>query len=298
MPSGKNPWRKWLQRPQQFWARRVVFQIHLWTGLAAAVYVVVVSVSGGAIVLRQEIDKRVHNTVIEVRAGETPLSADQIQQRVQQARPADEILTIIEPRKPGRPFIVIFEAGNRRVQQSLDPYTGAVLGDPRPRVVRVLDWLTDLHDNLLSGFIGRTLNGLGALLLVVMSLTGAVIWWPGSRNWRRSTRVQWGARFARLNWDLHSAIGFWCYAFVLIWGVSGFLLCFPGTVDALLGGHVRYWLTRLHFGRFNLLLEGVWTLLGLAPAALAVTGALMWWNRVLSKKVKRSHKQKESVAAV
>ncbi|HTR38959.1 MAG TPA: PepSY-associated TM helix domain-containing protein [Bryobacteraceae bacterium] len=293
----RNLWRRWTDRPQQLWARKALFQIHLWTGIAAALYVIVVSVSGGAIVLRQEIDKRVPRTIPTISAG-TPLSPVQIQQRIEQAHPTDEILTIIEPRKPGQPFTVILEVGNQRVQRVLDPYTGAVLGDPRPPVVRVLDWLTDLHDNLLSGFIGRTLNGLGALLLVVMSLTGAVIWWPGSRNWRRSTRVQWRARFARLNWDLHSAIGFWCFVFVLIWGVSGILLCFPGTLDAVLGGHLRYWLTRLHFGRFNLALECVWTLLGLAPAALAVTGALMWWNRVLRKKVKRSRKQKEAVAAV
>ena len=297
MAIARSPWRRWTERPQSLWARRALFQIHLWTGIAAALYVIVVSVSGSAIVLRLELEKRIHKTVATV-DGRTPLSTDQIQQRVQRAYPAAEILNIIEPRKPGRPFIVILETGNQRVQRSVDPYTGAELGDPRPLVARALDWLTDLHDNLLSGFIGRTLNGLGAFLLVVMSLTGAVIWWPGSRNWRRSTRVQWGARFARLNWDLHSAVGFWCYLFVLIWGTSGICLCFPGTLDFVFGSQVRYWLTRLHFGRFNLALEGVWTLLGLAPAFLAVTGALMWWNRVLSKKVKRSRKQKESVAAV
>jgi uncharacterized iron-regulated membrane protein len=30
-----------------------------------------------------------------------------------------------------------------------------------------------------------------------------------------------GAHFARISWDLHSALGFWCFVFVLVWGVSG-----------------------------------------------------------------------------
>ena len=38
-------------------------------------------------------------------------------------------------------------------------------------------------------------------------------------------------------------------------------------------------------GRFNLVTEVLWTILGLAPALLAVTGALMWWNRVVRKKI-------------
>jgi uncharacterized iron-regulated membrane protein len=178
-----------------------------------------------------------------------------------------------------------------------DPYTGADLGDPRPWVDRVFGWLTDFHDNLLSGLMGRIVNGFGALVLVLMSLMGAVLWWPGIANWPRSTRILWGARFARVNWDVHSALGFWCYLFVLIWGISGIQLCFPGALDFVFGSEVRYWLTQLHFGRFNVVTEGIWTIVGLAPAILAVTGALMWWNRVLKKKVRRSQDRKATVAA-
>jgi uncharacterized iron-regulated membrane protein len=40
----------------------------------------------------------------------------------------------------------------------------------------------------------------------------------------------------------------------------------------------------LHFGEFfasDWPLKVVWVVIGLAPAFLFVTGALMWWNRVL-----------------
>jgi uncharacterized iron-regulated membrane protein len=56
---------------------------------------------------------------------------------------------------------------------------------------------------------------------------------------------------------------------------------------------VLEWLPRLHFGRFRTAptIQAVWAIVGLAPAIMFVTGALMWWNRVIRKRAAR-----ESVA--
>ena len=39
-----------------------------------------------------------------------------------------------------------------------------------------VDWLVHLHTNLLSGPAGRVLNGIGAIVVTMICLTGAVIW--------------------------------------------------------------------------------------------------------------------------
>jgi uncharacterized iron-regulated membrane protein len=45
---------------------------------------------------------------------------------------------------------------------------------------------------------------------------------------------------------------------------------------------VLYWLAQAHFGRFaGIPVKITWTVIGLAPAALFLTGMLMWWKRVL-----------------
>ena len=119
------------------------------------------------------------------------------------------------------------ENRNERIARLFDPYTGEDLGDPQPGAVRLLGWLTDLHDNLLAGLNGRAFNGIGAFLVMVMGATGAVIWWPGIKNWRRSMRIQRGVRFARLNWDLHSAVGFLVPTFRVDMGRLGYLPMFP-----------------------------------------------------------------------
>jgi uncharacterized iron-regulated membrane protein len=155
-----------------------------------------------------------------------------------------------------------------------------------------IEWLVNLHENLLAGSTGRFLNGIGAICLTLLCLTGAVIWWPGVKNWRRSLTVSWRAHFARINWDLHSAAGFWCFFFILLWGISGTYFSFPHLFDALFildpADHFTdqglFWLSQLHFGRFGWFTEALWSLLGLVPAVLAFSGIFICCRRMIYKK--------------
>jgi uncharacterized iron-regulated membrane protein len=155
-----------------------------------------------------------------------------------------------------------------------------------------LEWLVRLHASLLAGSTGRMLNGIGAASLAMLALTGAVIWWPGRAHWRRSLTVDWGARFPRLNWDVHSAFGFWFLPFVAMWGVSGLYLSQPQLFDVLLRfdpadrvvDRGLFWLTALHFGRFNRVTELLWVIAGLVLAILAFTGVFICCRRIIFKK--------------
>jgi uncharacterized iron-regulated membrane protein len=177
-----------------------------------------------------------------------------------------------------------------------------------PGAIRAISELTDLHDNLFGGDTGRTVNGAGAIAVFVMAATGLVVWWPGIRTWRRSLTLPRGVGGQRAIWHLHSLIGFWSLAFTFVFAASGMYLCFPNAfqdvADRLdppppdlslrISDQVIYWLAYLHFGRINGIgipchgpgvcdqaTKAVWALFGLAPAAMFVTGAIMWWNRVV-----------------
>ena len=115
------------------------------------------------------------------------------------------------------------------------------------------------------------------------------------------------------NWNLHSSVGFWSFLLVFMWAISGIYLAFPdpfqGVVDYLepfgnyknnetrFGDEFLRWLSRLHFGRFGgWPIKALWTVLGLVPLVLFITGAVMWWNRVLSPALQREREPKpESV---
>jgi uncharacterized iron-regulated membrane protein len=155
-----------------------------------------------------------------------------------------------------------------------------------------IEWLVDFHDNLLSGQAGRFANGIGAVCLTVLCLTGAIVWWPGIIHWRRSLTVNWKTHFARLMWDLHSALGFWCFFFVVIWGISGIYFAFPQAFNAIFSlfdprdrfaDQALMWLSDLHFRRFGWFAETIWALLGLVPLVLSITGIFLCCRRMIFK---------------
>ena len=49
--------RRVIRQPQGVWARKALFQIHLWTGIGVGLYIFVISVTGSAIVFRREITR-------------------------------------------------------------------------------------------------------------------------------------------------------------------------------------------------------------------------------------------------
>ena len=199
--------------------------------------------------------------------------------------------------------------GNEIKKRLFDPRSGSDLGDSVPTGIWLVSELLDLHDNLLAGPTGRKVNGVGALAVLAVAVTGLVIWWPGIKTWRRSLTLHRGVGWKRLTWHLHSMIGFWSLGFMLVFGLSGVYLGFPDAFQDLadrlepptaanagirIVDRIIYWLAYLHFGRINGIgipcsgpglcdqtTKAIWAVFGLAPAAMFVTGAIMWWNRVL-----------------
>lgn len=379
-------WNRWLDRPQSFPPRRWIFQVHLWVGVVLALYVLLIGVTGASLVFRDEMEhavtpKRVDPSVL--RGG--PLAdPSQTAQRMRQAYPGRTLTFLAYPTPPDHLTIRGFLRKDESVLVvEAHPVTGQLLHAEVDD--GFLHWLQDLHFNLLSGRTGRIVNGIGAAGLLVMATTGLIIWWPGINRWRRAIRIDTSRRWKRLNWDLHSATGFWTAALLATWGISGVYFAWPlqfgaavnaispvslgklGKPDAskkgqapppalstvladarrrtpdskLLGvafpiedrGYLRVflaretplsydtadyhyfdpfngkhlgvlrrgldesagdtflaWLAMLHFGTFGghgwpgVAVKVLWVLLGLAPATLAATGLLMYWNRYLSKK--------------
>jgi len=281
------------------WLRRALFQVHLWTGIGVGLYIVVVCVTGSVLVYRNELYRAVTPRPILVVAAGERLSDDELKEAAAGAYPGFQVTNVFRARNRNQAVDVWLKRGPETRKRLFDPYTGKDVGESVPRGILLVSWLLDLHDNLLLGPSGRVFNAVGGLLVTVIGLTGLMIWWPGIQNWRRSLTVRRRVGWKRFNWDLHSAIGFWGLLFVLMFGITGAYLGLPDafaavveflepSTDANLGSRVGdavlYWLAYAHFGRFGGWgTKVLWAALGLAPAVLFVTGALMWWNRVLRR---------------
>src|SRR5581483_1307110 len=121
----------------------------------------------------------------------------------------------------------------RRKQRLFDPYTGRDLGVSHPYSIQLIGWLVDLHVNLLSGRTGRIANGVGAIFVLALAATGAVLWWPGVRAWRGSLTLRSAPNWKRFNFQLHNVIGLWTLPIVFMFGVVGVYAGFPRSIQAL-----------------------------------------------------------------
>jgi uncharacterized iron-regulated membrane protein len=229
------------------------------------------------------------------------LPDDQLKEAVMRANPGYRVVSL--SRSPNEAVDVLLQRGDEVKRRLLDPFTAEDLGDSVPLGLRLVPWLLDLHDNLLGGSIGRRINGIGALAILVLAGSGLVIWWPGIKVWRRSLTLHRGVGWKRLVWDLHSMIGFWSIGFIFLFAVSGVYLSFGETFEKIASQvesvfpsvhEVSFWLAILHFGRIlgigfpcsgpgvcDQLIKAAWAIFGLAPAVMFATGGIMWWNRVL-----------------
>ena len=302
-------WQRWVRQPQKIWLRRAFFQVHLWSGIALGLYIFMISVTGSVLVYWNELYRAVTPEPIISNGSGPRLTDDQLASAARLLYPGYRVVKISRTRNLDQAVDVSLRRDDKIRRRLFDPRSGSDLGDPVPASFWLVSKMLDLHDNLLAGPTGRKVNGLGALALLAVAVTGMVIWWPGSKTWRRSLTLKRGVGWKRLNWHLHSMIGFWSLAFMLVFGLSGLYLSFPESVQDLadrlepltpanagirIGDQVIYWLAYLHFGRIKGIgipcsgpgfcdqtTKAVWALFGLAPAAMFVTGAIMWWNRVL-----------------
>lgn len=317
----------------------MLFQIHLWTGIAVGLYVVAISVSGSAIVFRNEIYKNASPGPKLVPISGARLSKDELKQAVHREHPGYSISYIWESKRPNEATEVWIEKDGVKkphtVGRLVDPFTGHDLGPSRPWVIGAVAWMSDLHTNLLAGDTGRKVNGVLAIFVTALAVTGLLLWWPGTGRVKRSMKIDFRSNWKRLNWDLHSVVGFWMFAFVFVWGVTGIFLVFPKPFQVVVnyfsplrvyslelsrtepvapravalirvadetpprpvrrrrpprgsnGDVFLRWFYYLHFGNFgDWPVKALWVLLGLAPPFLFVTGAIMWWNRVLSREAR------------
>ena len=306
-----SPWQRWIRHPQKMPLRRMLFQIHLWSGISLGLYIFFISITGSVLVYRNELYVIFTPEPILSTSTSALLSDARLKETAQTANPGYSVSRFYRAGNRDQAVIIWLERDNKVRKRLYDPRTGEDVGSAVETGVNMVTNLIQIHDNFLAGPTGRKINGLAAIAVTLVILTGIVIWWPGVAHWRRSLKVRTDLGWKRLNWDLHSMMGFWSFGFLLIFSLSGIYLCFPESFHAYadrlwpvtqenagrrLIDSVLYWLAFLHFGRVNGIglpcdgpglcdqsVKAVWAFFGLAPAAMFVTGVTMWWNRVLRR---------------
>src|ERR1700722_7906422 len=173
--SGNNQptvWQRWVRQPQKIWLRRAFFQIHLWSGIAVGLYVFVISVTGSVLVYWNELYRAATPEPIISKDSGPRLTDDQIAADARRLYPGYRVVKIGHMRNLDQAVDVSLLRGDKLRRRLFDPRSGSALGDPVPTGFWLVSKVLDLHDNLLAGPTGRKVNGVGAIAVLALAMTG------------------------------------------------------------------------------------------------------------------------------
>lgn len=128
--------------------------------------------------------------------------------------------------------------GPRANQLAVNPYTGAVIGDPgevktktaafMQKMFGLHRWLllNEIEEPIIGGIenrkLGSWITGTATLLFLLGVLTGIIIWFPKKlRSWKNGLKIRWTAKWKRVNHDLHNTLGFYSFILLFLMSVTG-----------------------------------------------------------------------------
>jgi uncharacterized iron-regulated membrane protein len=196
---------------------------HLWLGIAAGLFIVMMGLSGAIIIFRSQIEasvapKTAHKITAAASLSAVAKSLDTL--------PGTRITRVTFPDTIDGPLLVQADgAGKKHMLLYFDPSTGQSLGE-KPTLAW-LDWLVDLHQNLLSGKTGRAWAGLIGAALFLISVSGLLSWLAGSRDWKRTLAVPQKGPWRRVNFQAHKWAGLWTNVLLIVVSFTGMVLAWP-----------------------------------------------------------------------
>ncbi len=197
--------------------RRLLLQAHLYAGLTAGVFLIVLSLTGAVLVFENELNAIVNPQLLKVRPAGQELAWETVRQKVEKQEPAWRVQRIYLPAADDDSTYVrlISRKTGRTREMYADQYSGKVLGDKLQG--NQLIWkIHELPINLGAGLAGSRIVVWSSVALLCLACSGIVLWWR-----RKIFRFHWNMRPARVNYDLHRTLGFWSSIAMLGFAVTG-----------------------------------------------------------------------------
>jgi uncharacterized iron-regulated membrane protein len=190
--------------------RRFLVKLHRWTGLIIGLWIVTQSITGLAIIWREDLDRLLLPSLLRGSGGPVTVGVQAALDAVHAAVPGTRVARIELPAYPDGVYRAWLGSSGGSVAVKIvtvDPASGKVLGTV-PLGAIPGELLFRVHYALLAGDDGRFVIALlGMTYLLFLLITGPLLWWPGRARLRAGFRMKLDAGRARLLLDLHRVIG-------------------------------------------------------------------------------------------
>ena len=135
-------WQRWVRQPQKIWLRRALFQVHLWSGIAVGLYILMISVTGSVLVYRNELYRAATPEPIISKGSGPRLTDDQLAEAARRLYPGYRVVKLGRARNLDQAVDVWLRRGNVIKKRLFDPRSGTDLGDSVPTGIWLVSKLT------------------------------------------------------------------------------------------------------------------------------------------------------------
>ncbi len=203
--------------------RRIILNLHLCAGLAAALFLTILGVTGSIMVFEDQIDGWL-NPQPAIRPLPERLSLHALQLRLEASHPGYKVAGFGFPPRSDVPFgtFLFSESLKKGMNLAVNPYTGEIFPEPAQRS-SFANRVHQFHTHLLLGSGGQAVVGYAGVFLLVLSITGLILWWP-----RKAFTVRWGSPAGKFNFDLHNAAGLYSSIFLMFFAITGMVIHWEG----------------------------------------------------------------------
>lgn len=220
--------------------RKWLLRLHLFAGLTIGLLLALIGVTGSLLVFDTELDARLNPQLLRTTAPQgaqqSHASPDEVLDRVAQSYPQQTVARIRLPRASDDVYEVCFKARADATCVYVNQYTAEILGERVPdESFKQIVFM--LHRKLLSGDTGETIVGIAGVMLLLMSISGIVLWLPRSINLRKLKRafvVNARNGWRRTAFDLHKVVGVLAFASLSLNAATGAYMVFHKPLDAMM----------------------------------------------------------------
>ena len=202
-------------------------KIHLWLSIPFGIIIAIVCLTGAILVFETEILELCYPSryfVKEVK-GEVLSPAVLMSAAGQQLPDSIKINGIRVSSDPKRTYQLILPG--KKAACFINPYTAEITGidDGKGffmKMMRLHRWLLDEYKRDGSFAWGKTIVGYSTLVLVIIIISGLVIWYPRNKKvLKNRLKIKTKAGWFRFLYDLHVSGGFYAALLLLVLALTG-----------------------------------------------------------------------------
>jgi uncharacterized iron-regulated membrane protein len=208
--------------------KKLFKNIHLWFSLPAGVVISIICFTGAMLIFEKEISESLAREYYYVeRVGERRITFAEAIAAVEPTLAEGQRITGITLSSDEERTWKVNLSTPKHGAVYIDQYSGKVLGSPERlpffrTMFRMHRWLMDTRPEDGGIYWGKVIVGVSTLFLVVILLSGIILWIPKSvAMWKNRSRIAVTHGWKRFLYDLHVAGGIYVSFIVLAMALTG-----------------------------------------------------------------------------